>query len=322
MSFLPVLGPILSGAGAIFGGLGVGKKSPDNAYNIALQEQSSLRHEKDSFNQKMELAKQHGLHPLSVLGVPTSTFSPAILSDSSGSADLGAIGYGANQISSAFVKPPEGQQPQAPTSEEERITQANLRIAEANANRAEWEALHSQWRTEDMLRGQPGNPPGVRVSNDVAVTRSLAAAQAGVSPGMFSGGGVQLEQKVTPPHPSLLGHSMGADQSFQRMVDKDGKLFSMPNPNVYQPDIEQFGTFHYLSNKYGVDKAMNIMAVLEQAPLAGGLFGTAAAGGYAAYKYFAKQRADALARRMNPRVIITDKPKAYKPSWRAGSRNE
>lgn len=312
-------GALLSGAGSILGGLGIGSKKPDPAFQIALQEQSALRHEKNSFDQKMALAKTHGLHPLSVLGVPMNTITPSISTGSPG-VDFSAIGSGAERIAQTFVKPPEAEQP-AEDLNAKRLVDAQVRTAEANASRTEWDALRSQWTTQDLLRGQPGNPPAVRVSNDAASIRTLAAAQAGVHPSTFGGAGVDLEQKVTPPHPSILGHSLGVDQSLQRMVDKDGHLYSMPNPNVYQPDIEQFGTFHYLSNKYGVDKAMNIMAALEQAPLVGGLLGTAGAGAYAAYRYFGRQRQAAELKRNNyPR--IPGLAKKYRPDWKASSRNE
>lgn len=307
---------LISGGAQILGGL-LGRKKTDNAYNIALQEQSALRHEKASFDQKMELAKTHGLHPLAVLGAPMTTIAPAILPDHP--ADYSSVGAGVERIAQAAVQPPQGEAPQpSPTANQTRLEEATLRRVEADADAAQWRALLTQFDAEDRARsaGRVGLPPAAVVSNDAGTLRSLAASQAGVSPRMFSGGGVELEQKVTPPHPSILGHSLGADQGFQRMVDKDGHLFSMPNPNVYQPDIEQFGTFHYLSNKYGVDKAMSIMAALEQAPLAGGVLGTAGAAGYAAYKYFAKQREEALKRRMNPRVYIQPRPEPYRPQWR------
>lgn len=315
MGLLDSIGNFLGGAGQILGGLGVGKKEPDNAFNIALQEQSALRHERDSFNQKMAMAKEHGLHPLSVLGVPTASFSPAISTGDSG-LDFSSVGAGAERIAKQFVKPPE-----EPTHEQDplqaRLIDAQVRNAEAQAKKSEWDALRSQWTTEDLLRGQPGNPPGVRLSNDAAAVSRLAAAQSGVTPNVLSGSGVTLKQDITPPHPSILGHSLGADQSWQRMVDQDGSLYSLTNPSVFNPDIEQYGSFHYLSKHYGVDKALEIMAVLEQAPLLGG----AAAGvGYAlkkSYDYFAGQGRRA------------DERRGYGPGrgrspWRArpGTRNE
>lgn len=313
----PVTGAALIGGGAqILTGL-LGRKKTDNAYNIALQEQSALRHEKASFDQKMALAKQHGLHPLAVLGAPMTTITPAIMPDPQ--SDFSSVGSGIERIAQSFVKPPESGEPAAPSLNQSRLEEATLRRAEADASYSEWRALQSQWDAEDRARspGRVGLPPAAVVSNDGAVLRHLAAAQAGVSPSVFSGSGVKLEQSVTPPHPSLLGHSLGADQGFQRMVDNDGRLFSMPNPNVYQPDIEQFGTFHYLSNKYGVDRAMTIMAALEQAPLVGGGVLTAGAAAAAAYKYFAKQRQDAFAKRTTRRSWSRSGPARF-----TGPRNE
>lgn len=287
---IAAIGSLAGGIGNLLGGLGGGSKglSPEAAANLASYTTLKTDHDNlvNQFNAKMSLAKHHGIHPLSVLGVPFSGSNmPTISSGGDSGPDYGSIGDGVAQISRAFVKPPE--------ETADPLAAANLRFAEANADKAQWDALRSQWQTQDILRGQPGNPPGLHVSNDVVATRNLAAAQSGVSPGMFSGGTVNLEQKVTPPHPVILGHSAGADQSFQRMVDKDGMLYSTPNPNVYNPDIEHFGTFHFLSNKYGADKALNIMAALEQAPVAGGILGAIGAGAYGLKKYFGQQRIDA-----------------------------
>lgn len=285
------VGSLLGGLGSAFGGKSEGL-SPEAA--MLAQSYMGIKHDHDNlhsqFNLKMNLAKQHGLHPLSVLGVPFSGGSmPAVVSGGDSGPDYSDLGNAVANVSRSFVKPPE----ESPDPYAERMAQASVRMAEANANRAEWEALRSQWNAQDIIRGQPGNPPAVHTSNDVVGTRALAAAQAGVSPGMFSGGTVNLEQSVTPPHPRILGHAAGADQSFQRMVDKDGFLYSTPNPNVYNPDIEHFGTFHFLSNRYGADKALNIMAALEQAPVAGGILGALGAGAYAVKRYFGQQRIDA-----------------------------
>lgn len=306
---------VAGGAGQLLSGLGFGSKTVKGP-NLQEQSLAALGHERDSFNQKMQLAKQHGIHPLSVLGVPMATFTPAVTPDyQTGGADFSAIGSGIERISKSFVKPPEAPEPQ-PDPAALRIQDAQVRIAEAQAKKMEWDALGAQWRTEDLLRGAPGRPPALRMSNDAASLLPLAAAQAGVSPGMLRGNGVTMEQKISPPHPSLLGHSLGANQSFGRMVDSDGQLYSSPNPDVFQPDIEQYGTFHTLANRFGVHKALQIMAGLEQAPVVGGVLGALGAGAYGLYRYFGKQREEALRKRMHPRVIIRDKPSPYKPQWR------
>lgn len=308
---------LASGAGSLLSGLGFGKsKAPDPSYMIALQQQAALKHEADSFNQKMSLAEQHGLHPLAVLGAPATTLTPAIpLGDSRG-VDFSSIGSGVERIAKTFVKPPEDVQPAA-DPRADRMVDANLRLAEANAQRAEWDALRSQWTTQDLLRGQPGNPPALRTSNDAAGIQRLAAEQAGVSPNLFSGGKVDVKQDVLPPHPSILGHGLGADQSFIRGVDQHGNFYSVLNPNLIQADFEQGATITALSKIYGPERAIEIAAVLEQA----GPIGAAAAGiGYAGkklYDYFGKQGRSADARRGYG-------PGRGRGSWRArpGSRNE
>jgi len=306
---------LAQGAGSLLSGLGFGK-SKSSAPGLQEQSAAALGHERDSFNQKMALAKQHGIHPLSVLGVPSTTFSPAIVAASGNDTDYSAIGSGIERIAQSQVKPPEAK-PNEPDPAQVRMQDAQLRTAEANAKRSEWEALAAEWRASDLLRGQPGNPPALRTSNDSASLQQLAAAQAGVKPSLFTGGKVDLKQDILPPHPSLLGHGLGADQSFIRGVDQHGKFYSVLNPNLIQADFEDGATITALSKIYGPERAIEIAAVLEQAgPIAGGL-GAVGAAGKLAYDYFSKQRADALAKRR------------YQPNWnsrgrgaRGGSRNE
>lgn len=288
---IAAIGSAASGLGKLVGAFG-GKKTPDPAYQIALQEESALRTQKAGFEQKMALAKQHGIHPLSMMGIPMSTFAPSVSFDPGQGVDYEAMGAGLSDMSKAFVKPPEAKAPEASPVDprQERILDAEVRYREAVAREKEWSALRTQWVTEDLLRGQPGAPPGVRSSNDGVVTRNLAAAQAGVSPSVFSGGGVSLKQEVAPPHPSILGHAMGADQSFQRMVDSGGNLYSMVNPNAFSLDFEKPGTFNYLANKYGAEKAMDIMGVIENLGPAGGIVAGAGTAGYGLYEWRKNKR--------------------------------
>lgn len=314
---MAAIGTAAGGVGQLLGGLGIGKKKTDNAYNIALQEQSSLRHERDSFNQKMALAKEHGLHPLSVLGVPSSNFSPAIMSDSGGT-DFSAIGSGLERMAQTAVEPPSSA-PSTPSANQQRLEDATIRQREADAKFSEWRALEAEWDAQDRARGvgRVGLPPAAVRSNDGGTTLGLAAAQAGVSPAVLGASGVFLKQDVLPPHPTNLGHGLGTDQGFTRVVDSNGNLISVPNSNLLSMDVEEPGTFYYLSNKYGIDKALKIMGVLEQAPVALGAIGSAGYAGAKVYKYFADQRRDALNRARSNRA---------NQKWRGrgsvGSRNE
>lgn len=289
---IAAVGTLASGLGKLFGSKGKGSSTPATPSldtQLATQSAHGIAHEEKAFNQKMALAKQHGLHPLSVLGVPMSTFAPAVTSGAGGGSetDWSGVGDGISQAAKAFVKPPEAAA--APELDplmqlhETRMRDAQVRTAEAQAKKLEWEAQIAEQNASRILTGQPGNPPAVRISNDVSATGRLAAAQAGVSPAALNGSGVTLKQEITPPHPSILGHGLGADQSFQRMVDSTGNFYSMVNPNAFSLDFEQPGTFNYLANKYGAERAMNYMALIEQfGPIAGGAaaLGSGAAGAY------------------------------------------
>lgn len=272
------LGSIASGAGNLLSGIFGSKKK--EGPSLAEQSAAGLLHERQSFDQKMALAKEHGLHPLSVLGVPVSTFSPAISSPVASGPDFSAIGSGVEQIAKSFVKPPEAA-PAVVDANQERLNNANVRIAEARANKEEWEALRSQWVTQDLLRGQPGNPPAVRSSNDGTVTTRLAAEQAGVSPSLFDKH-VEVKQSVLPPHDSFLGTAMGVDQSWKRGIDQRGRFFSILNNDLFNADFEEGATINALAKYFGPERAIEIAAVLEQAGVIGGV----GAGGYAGYKLY------------------------------------
>lgn len=282
------LGSILSGVGAIAGGFGLGKSEPDKGPDIHVQYKENRLHEMQSFHDKMGLAKYHGLHPLAVLGVPPGNFSPVVSTGGmSAGTDFGAIGYGAGQIASSFVKPPE-EKPGAVDPLERRAAEANVRILEANARRAEWDALGTEWRVADyaapqLIQGQPGNPPRARLSNDAIEMQRLAAEQAGLSPSLFSGGSapITMEQSVLPPHPNKLGYGAGTDQAFNTVMDSKGKPGTVLNQNALQAEFNDGATMTLLTRLFGVDRAIEIMAALEQKGAIGGL-GLAA--GYAAKK--------------------------------------
>lgn len=293
------IGGLMSGAGSLLSGLGIGSKASKGP-SPAEQAAATLGYERDSFNQKMKLAEDHGIHKLSMLGVPMGSFTPAFHVGSDSGPDFAAIGHGANQIARSLVKPPESETDQAA----DRLLDANIRIAEANAKRAEWAALGEEWRVADMaapalINGQPGNPPGARVSNDVVQMSALAGAQSGLDPAIFAGGSspIKMEQSVLPPHPLKLGHGAATDQAHVTVMGADGKPASMLNQNVVNAEFEQGATMTVLTRMFGLERATEIMAVLEQK----GLLGAAALGVGALGKFFydrmGKQRTDAFKQR-------------------------
>lgn len=313
---------LISGAAQIVGGLLGGDEAPAQP-TIWEQANAQLWHDRNTFNQKMELAKQHGIHPLSVLGVPTANFSPIIANGGQDTGpDYAQMAHGAGTIARSFVKPPD--EPEV-SVEQRRMESANLRIAEANANRAEWDALRSQFQAQDMvapmvLSGQAGNPPAQRMSNDVINTTQLAARQAGISPSMFSsagkGGPIDLKQEILPPHPLQLGTGAGTDQTWINVIDQNGKMARVLNPKAIQAEFEQGATLTALSNIYGPDTAIKMAAVLENSGVIGGALGVAGLAGKKIYDYFKGQANRADSRRGYG-------PGRGRGAWRAaGPRNE
>lgn len=294
------LGSILGGAGQLLGGLGIGKEEPMHPQVQAqIQSGVSLDHARQDFNQKMDLAKQHGLHPLSVLGVPTANFSPAIQFGSDQGIDFAALGAGAGQLAAGAHALSESDK--APVEErsvtsnlQERLLQAQVRRAESQADLAQIDVVNAR----NNLMGQPGNPPGARTSNDISALQSQVARQSGI-PLSYVGGGnapVEIKQEVLPPHPSKVGHGAATDQAFVTVRDSFGNDASVVNSKVINADMEMGATFNALAKIYGVERAMQITAVLENSGVLGGIGAAIGLGGTALYRYFRDQRADALKR--------------------------
>jgi len=323
---MTAIGSLLGGAGTLASAFGGGGNKVDEGAVRGLNDING-RHQKDmeyilrqqEFNQKMALAKEHGLHPLTVLGVNVggSSITPAIVA--SGGQDTGPdfekIGYGANQVMRSFVKP-EAAEVAEPDPMAARILDANVRTAEANAQRAEWDALRSQFTAEDMARanlmGQPGSPPGVRTSNDVTGMYGLVASQSGIPASYLTGqrdAPVKVEQTVAPPHPRNLGHTAATDQAWQTIMDKNGKPTSVVRSEAVQADIEKGATFQWAAKMFGVENALKITAIMENENL---LIGGAAGLAFALSRIPGGR---AVAARMG---LLKPLSQPYKPNWKGG----
>lgn len=311
LSNLPIIGDVVSGVGKIVGAF----DRPDPGPNLEHQSAVQLAHARDDFNQKMSLAQQHGIHPLSVLGVPTAGFSPVLTSGTpDASYDYGSFGAGVSQIGKALVEPPPAQAAVV-DPRQERLLDAQVRAAEAKAGTAEMDYILAQ----RAVLTQPGKPPAVRSSNDANAAEAAVARQSGIPLSYLTGrgGSVKVEQSVAPPHPVIPGHAAAFDQAWQGVMDMDGKPVSVIRNDAINADIEMGATFQALSKVMGIERALQVTAVLEnQGLLGGGLagLGLAAKG---AYDYFASQAREA------------DKRRGFGPgrgrsSWRArpGTRNE
>lgn len=315
-------GPLGGVVGGFLGGA-LDKKQSSNSNAAAAvpdmyeQQRMQLEHERQSFTQKMKMGKELGMHPLTMLGVPVSSVNPVISSGNLGASDWSSSGAGASQIASAFATPEAADKPEL-TPEQQTLQELGIRRARADTERAEWDALQAQFKTQDMasqsiLRGQPGNPPGVRMSNDKAIMTGLAAAQSGLPPSAFSGGGIDIKQEILPPHPLNLGHAAGMDQGFKSYMDLTGRPQSLVNQDAISAEVENFGaTFNLLASEYGLRRALQIVSGLELAPLVGGM-GAAGLAGYGAYKHFFPNEEP-----KKPNTIV-NKNRPYKPGWGKGA---
>lgn len=310
-------GQFLGGVGSVASAFSGGGSKFDEGATRAASYLSQL-HDHDNmvslFRGKMNMAKEHGLHPLTVLGVPFQSSGMPIISSSSDAPDFGALGDGIGAIGRSLVKPPE--QSDQPDPNQRRLIDASVRRAEAEASLAEWKAVLAEFdavnaTSSHLLQGQPGNPPGVRTSNDVAHMQGLVAEQSGIPLSYVQGANapVEVRQTVAPPHPRNVGHAAGTDQAWQTVMGKDGVPSSVVRQEAIQSDIEKGATFQFLAKHFGIDKALLITGIMENEHL---LMGTAAAGGF-----LLRHPAVRLGRALAQRFGWLKKP-PYKPQWKGG----
>lgn len=107
-------GTFMSGASSFLGGLGIGggEKRPryQPYYKAMLGPEAPKKYngatmnsmiDQISFDGRMQSAAKHGLHPLTVLGVPTSGSSPTAYLPGSSGPDLNAMGQGIDRMANA-----------------------------------------------------------------------------------------------------------------------------------------------------------------------------------------------------------------------------
>lgn len=227
--------------------------------------------ERASFNQKLELAKQHGIHPLSVLGVPMATTT------------VGASAHESNSpISISGGDVGRNRDPEL-TAHDERMMEYNERLASANARAAESRAisdeLEARQRAQVLLGQQVG--PG-RVSNDQLVTQSRLS---GVAVKDISGPQSVIKinpSEVVATRPGDPSMEAGVPASLQEVLLPGDKRFIVPSQKNMQVDMEGGEMIATLMNYGGLplDAAIATTALLP-------VVGPAVAGlGYAAHRGF------------------------------------
>lgn len=235
--------------------------------------QLTLAMERASFNQKMQLAKEHGLHPLSVLGVPMS------------SSVVGATSHESNQPVAGTVDFSKHQTPEV-SEHDKRMMEYNERIADANARAAESRAvsdeLEARQRASVLLGQQVGSN---RISNDQIATQSKLS---GVPYKSIEGSNPIIRIKpaeTTATAPGNPNVTAAISPALDRVLI-DGKPYYIPSQEKMQVDMEGGELIATLMNYGGLplDAAIATTALLPiVGPAVAGL-GYAAHRGYRAYR--------------------------------------
>lgn len=236
---------------------------------------AGLRAERASFEQKLELAKEHGIHPLSVLGVPMATTTVgASAHESNSPISLSAGDVGRNR------------DPEL-SDHDKRMMEYNERLASANARAAESRAvsdeIEARQRAQVLLGQQVG--PG-RVSNDQVATQSRLS---GVAIKDISGPQSIIKinpSEVVASRPGDPSLEAGVPPSLQEVLLPGNKRFTIPSQKNMQVDMEGGELIATLMNYGGLplDAAIATTALLPiVGPAVAGL-GYAAHRGYRAYR--------------------------------------
>lgn len=185
-----------------------------------------LNQERASFNQKMELAKQHGIHPLSVLGVPMS------------STLVGAGVHESNQPVAGTLDFRKHETPEL-SAEEKAIQDANVRIAEANARAAESRAVSEEVEARQRASVLLGSQIGPnKISNDQLATQSRLS---GVPVANINGPKSIIEiepSKTTASAPGNPSITAAVSPSLDRVLMESGKEYKVPSQDKLQVDME------------------------------------------------------------------------------------
>lgn len=239
--------------------------------------QLMLNAERQSFNQKMALAHEHGIHPLSVLGVPMS------------STTVGASSHDYQASPGAGVSLDAGKHQTPELSEHDKaMMEYNERIASANARAAESRAVSDEVEARQrasVLLGQQVGPH--RLSNDQIATQSKLSR---VPESAIQGPDSIIRIKpseVTAHSPGDPSVTAAISPALDRAIMKDGSIYNVPNKDQFQVELDSGEMILTLMNEFGQDLGTSI-AISALYPI----LGPAAAGlGLLGYRGLKARRA-------------------------------
>lgn len=246
--------------------------------------QLTLAMEKASFDQKMKLAKDHGIHPLSVLGVPMSSTVVGAQSHESNTPVAGTVDFSKHQTPEL-------------SEHDKRMMEYNERIAGANARAAESRAvsdeLEARQRASVLLGSQVGPH---KVSNDQVATQSRLS---GVPVKDIAGPESVIRIKPSESIATAPGNP-NVTAAISPALDRvliEGKPYYVPSQDKMQVDLEKGEMILTLMNQGGLslDHAIAASALMEYLSPAMGLAGFWLGGKYNAHK--AKRAAEIAAKR-------------------------
>ena len=220
-------------------------------YEDSRQVRQQLALERSSFEQKMALAREQGIHPLSILGVPLST---------TGASNFSQAGNAPVDFNFDTRKHDQG-----PSEYDEKMMGYNERIASANARSAEARATQEEMdvarMSQQKLIGQVGS---TKISNDQIATQSRIS---GVPSSAISveGGPIASLVRIKPSDvtasvPGQPGTIAGVSPLLKRVIDNQGSVSYVADQNAVQSEIDEGALFNALLNHgVSVPTAMDII---------------------------------------------------------------
>lgn len=253
--------------------------------DLALRNQLQL--ERLSFEQRMAMAKEQGLHPLSVLGVSMS--SPVV---------SGASSHDYSPSPGSGMSLDAGKH-SAPSEYDNRMMEYNERIASANARAAEARAAQEDLQLRRDSTTAVGRP-GVVSNDQIQIQSKLSGVPASRIRygGNVSGDTALISIKpdeVTASRPGNPGMAAGVPPGFREVATPDGKKLIVPDQSVIQTEIDEGALYNSLIN-HGVSPgtALDIVGIKDL--VITGLAGVAGAGALG-WKYYKARQAAELARK-------------------------
>jgi hypothetical protein len=212
-----VTSTLISAGSSLLGSVFGGKKKGPSLEDI---QNANVRQEDMLFDSRMENAKQHGIHPLVMLGIPPSGggtfgFSGGESSEPSKFEKMAEMGQGISRAAHAWL-----------TREEREMGKISAQLQLEN------QALQNdRLRSEIALLHQPGSPPG----------QSAFAT-------------------TDPRYPGRQDLPLGADAASPRylpLVNPDGSITTVTSPNAGDNEILMLWDF---ITKTAPDEFKNMLA--------------------------------------------------------------